>query len=299
MRRKTISSALIALLLTPLTVNAQKEGRPEWDNEYISGVNKEEACQIAIPFADEQQATTSVTEESPYYMTLNGTWKFHWVADPKDRPQEFYQLDYDVSQWDNIKVPATWQIEAVRNNKNWDKPLYCNTIYPFCDWRHVQWPNVIQPRPADYTFASMPNPVGSYRREFTLPDSWKGRDVFIRFNGVEAGFYIWVNGKKVGYSEDSYLPAEFNLTPYLKPGKNVLAVKYTASQMVVIWSVRISGVSVVFSEMCLYGLLPKHRSEISSSVQTWIKHIKMQQYLWMLQLPVKRATAKSLQKLPL
>lgn len=225
MRRKTISSALIALLLTPLTVNAQKEGRPEWDNEYISGVNKEEACQIAIPFADEQQATTSVTEESPYYMTLNGTWKFHWVADPKDRPQEFYQLDYDVSQWDNIKVPATWQIEAVRNNKNWDKPLYCNTIYPFCDWRHVQWPNVIQPRPADYTFASMPNPVGSYRREFTLPDSWKGRDVFIRFNGVEAGFYIWVNGKKVGYSEDSYLPAEFNLTPYLKPGKNVLAVE--------------------------------------------------------------------------
>ena len=82
MRRKTISSALIALLLTPLTVNAQKEGRPEWDNEYISGVNKEEACQIAIPFADEQQATTSVIEESPYYMTLNGTWKFHWVADP-------------------------------------------------------------------------------------------------------------------------------------------------------------------------------------------------------------------------
>ena len=71
----------------------------------------------------------------------------------------------------------------------------------------------------------MPNPVGSYRRDFTLPDSWKGRDVFIRFNGVEAGFYIWVNGKKVGYSEDSYLPAEFNLTPYLKPGKNVLAVE--------------------------------------------------------------------------
>lgn len=100
-------------------------------------------------------------------------------------------------------------------------------IYPFCewDWKKIQWPNVIQPRPSNYTFATMPNPVGSYRREFILPDSWKGRDIFIRFNGVEAGFYIWVNGKKVGYSEDSYLPAEFNLTPYLKAGKNVLAVE--------------------------------------------------------------------------
>lgn len=164
-------------------------------------------------------------EESPYYKTLNGTWKFHWVADPKDRPQDFYQPSYNVSQWDDIKVPATWQIEAVRHNKKWDKPLYCNVIYPFGYWNNMQWPNVIQPRPADYTFANMPNPVGSYRREFTVPESWSGRDVFIRFNGVEAGFYIWVNGKKVGYSEDSYLPAEFNLTPYLKTGSNVLAVE--------------------------------------------------------------------------
>lgn len=225
MRRQSMTSALIALFFTPLFASAQKAEQPEWNNELVSGVNKEEACQIIIPFANELQATKLVMEDSPYYMTLNGTWKFHWVADPKDRPQSFYEPDYDVSQWDNIKVPATWQIEAVRNNKKWDKPLYCNTIYPFCDRRHVKWPNVIQPRPADYTFANMPNPVGSYRRDFTLPDSWKGRDVFIRFNGVEAGFYIWVNGKKVGYSEDSYLPAEFNLTPYLKPGKNMLAVE--------------------------------------------------------------------------
>ena len=110
----------------------------------------------------------------------------------------------------------------------------------------------------------MPNPVGSYRREFILPDSWKGRDIFIRFNGVEAGFYIWVNGKKVGYSEDSYLPAEFNLTPYLKAGKNVLAV---ALQMVAFWSVRISGVSAVYSEMYFCGRLLKRKSETSSSVR--------------------------------
>ncbi|HIZ02449.1 MAG TPA: beta-galactosidase, partial [Candidatus Bacteroides merdipullorum] len=225
--KKLILSGIILASLSPHALTWAQQGSDlEWCNQFVSGVNKEEACQIAIPFANEQQARQLSMEESPYYQSLNGTWKFNWVADPNNRPQEFYKPDYDVSQWDDIKVPATWQIEAVRNNKEWDKPLYCNTIYPFCDWRNVQWPNVIQPRPADYTFANMPNPVGSYRREFTLPESWKGRDVFIRFNGVEAGFYIWLNGKKVGYSEDSYLPAEFNLTPYInEKGSNVLAVE--------------------------------------------------------------------------
>lgn len=225
--RKLSFFCTAVLMLASLEAPAQKAERPEWSNQHVSGVNKETACQIAIPFANEQQAASLPIEESPYYKTLNGTWKFHWVADPKDRPVDFYQTSYDVSSWDDIKVPANWQIEAVRNNKNWDKPLYCNVIYPFSytQWEKIEWPNVIQPRPSGYTFATMPNPVGSYRRDFTLPDSWKGRDVYIRFNGVEAGFYIWVNGQKVGYSEDSYLPAEFNLTPYLKPGKNVLAVE--------------------------------------------------------------------------
>lgn len=227
MNKKTTScAALAALYFLPFYAAPDKTEPVEWNNQYVSGVNKEKAVQIAIPFATEQQAVKLPIEDSPYYKSLNGIWRFHWVPDPKDRPQDFYRVDYDVSRWDSIKVPATWQIEAVRRNKEWDKPLYCNTIYPFCDYsKGVQWPNVIQPRPSDYTFAHMPDPVGSYRREFTLPESWKGRDVFIRFNGVEAGFYIWVNGKKVGYSEDSYLPAEFNLTPYLVPGKNVLAVE--------------------------------------------------------------------------
>ena len=224
MKRSSFLSIAFTGLLA--TATAQTHEQPEWNDLNISGVNKETACQTAIPFADEGQALRLSIEESPYYQTLNGTWKFHWVADPEKRPKDFFKPNYDVSGWDNIKVPATWQIEAVRHNKPWDKPLYCNTIYPFCDYsKGVQWPNVIQPRPADYTFANMPNPVGSYRREFTLPTSWKDRDVFIRFNGVEAGFYLWLNGKKVGYSEDSYLPAEFNLTPYLQEGKNTLAVE--------------------------------------------------------------------------
>ena len=209
-------------------VQASTAGQPEWSDQHVSGINKEKAVQSSIPFGDEMLGMSSQAEDSPYYETLNGIWKFHWVSEPDKRPADFYKPDYDVSQWDDIKVPSTWQIEAVRRGKPWDKPLYCNTRYPFCytDPGKIEWPKVIQPRPADYTFASMPNPVGSYRREFRIPSSWDGRDVFIRFNGVEAGFYVWVNGHMVGYSEDSYLPAEFDITEYLnKDGNNVLAVE--------------------------------------------------------------------------
>lgn len=130
MRRKIMPGVMAAFLFVPLSAFTQTTEQPEWCNEYVSGVNKEQACQIAIPFADEQQAMNLAIEESTYYKTLNGTWKFHWVPDPKDRPQDFCKPEYDVSQWDDIKVPATWQIEAVRHHKNWDKPLYCNVIYP-------------------------------------------------------------------------------------------------------------------------------------------------------------------------
>lgn len=122
MKLRIMRSAWIALLFMSLSVTAQTTDKPEWSNEYVSGVNKEEAVQIAIPFTDEQQAMNLTIEESPYYKTLNGIWKFHWVADPKDRPQDFCKPEYDVSQWDNIKVPATWQIEAVRHNKTGISP---------------------------------------------------------------------------------------------------------------------------------------------------------------------------------
>ena len=113
MKLRIMRSAWIALLFMSLSVTAQTTDKPEWSNEQVSGVNKEEAVQIAIPFTDEQQAMNLTIEESPYYKTLNGIWKFHWVADPKDRPQDFCKPEYDVSQWDNIKVPATWQIEGL------------------------------------------------------------------------------------------------------------------------------------------------------------------------------------------
>lgn len=224
---------------------------------------------------------TSPTPEHrgiPYYQTLNGTWKFHWVADPEKRPKDFFKPDYDVSDWDNIKVPATWQIEAVRHNKPWDKPLYCNTIYPFCDYsKGVQWPNVIQPRPADYTFANMPNPVGSYRREFTLPTSWKGRDVFIRFNGVEAGFYLWLNGKS-GLFRRQLLTCRVQSDSYLQEGKTHWQLKCTVSPMEVFLNVKISGGSAVSSAMYSYGQHHARKLGTSSSEPTWTEIIVMLQF---------------------
>ncbi len=216
--------ASFCMSVLPVGLAAQVRS-PLWADQTVTHVGREEATTLAIPIGSISDVGDLSPEDSPYFLSLNGMWKFHWCGDPDGRPIEFFSPSYDVSSWDDIKVPSNWQIEAVRRNKPWDKPLYCNTVYPFAPPGEVLWPNVIQPRPADFTYASLPNPVGSYRRTFTVPADWKGRDVFIRFNGVEAGYFLWVNGKEVGYSQDSYLPSEFNLTPYLVPGENVLAVE--------------------------------------------------------------------------
>lgn len=189
----------------------------------ITQVNREEAHTLAIPFSSEKQVQTLPIEESPFYLSLNGTWKFNWVADPEQRPTDFFQPSYDVTGWDDITVPSVWQVYGVRNGKNWDKPLYINTRYPFTynnDTYEVQ----VEPN-ENYTYNSkLRNPVGSYRRDFTLPD-WDGRDVYIRLNGAGHGYYLWINGKQVGYAEDSYLPSEFNITDYVQEGNNQVAVQ--------------------------------------------------------------------------
>jgi beta-galactosidase len=212
---------IFTLLLASFRLAGQNEA---WRNLDTTSINREEARTISIPHAAEQDARTKTMEESVYYLSLNGSWKFHWVADPANRPVDFYKPSYNVSAWENIKVPASWQIEGVRNNRPWDKPLYSNIKYPFTTNVNA-WPDPIGPRPSNYSYYSMLNPVGSYRREFTLPADWDERDVFIRFNSVGAGFYLWINGERVGYSQDTYLPAEFNITPYIHAGSNVLAVE--------------------------------------------------------------------------
>ena len=218
--RKVLLPFVAVLFFTVFNLSAQTE----WDDVSITQVNKEEAHTFAIPFQTEQQVQELQIEESPYYLSLNGVWKFKWVKDPDSRPAGFQEVAFDVNGWDNIEVPSVWQMYGIKNNKNWDKPMYVNLRYPFT-YNTTTW-SVMADRPADWTYNNeMKNPVGSYRREFTLPTQWDGRDIYVRFNGVSHGYYLWVNGQQVGYSEDSYLPSEFKLTDYVKPGKNTIAVQ--------------------------------------------------------------------------
>lgn len=212
----------ISVWLSGLTLVAQTGS--EWDDVSVTHVNREEAHTLSIPYADEAAVPAYDMESSPYYLSLNGTWKFNWVPDPSKKPANFYETSYDVSGWDDITVPSVWQVYGVRHNKKWDKPLYCNTEYPFT--YNAETFSVMADRPSDWTYNNnMKNPVGSYRRDFTLPTGWDGREIYVRFNGAGHGYYLWVNGKYVGYSEDSYLPSEFKISDYVQPGRNTIAVQ--------------------------------------------------------------------------
>ncbi len=203
------SSIVLLLSLFALPLGAIAQGGPalplDWENERVIGINKEPGHCTLTPYADIESALEGIREASPFYKSLNGTWKFHWVNKPADRPMDFYQPSFDVSGWDTIRVPANWQ------EYGYGRPIYTNMRYPFPpDPPHI---------PHDY------NPVGSYRRVFEIPEGWDGREVFLHFDGVKSAFYVWVNGCKVGYSEGSMTPAEFNVTDYLQPGRNLLAVE--------------------------------------------------------------------------
>jgi len=194
---------------------------PEWENEQIFGINKEPTHVTYTPYANVAQALRDVSSESPYYFTLDGNWKFNWVKQPSERPVDFYRTDFNDASWKSILVPCNMEMQG------YGTPIYTNFIYPF----KPNPPMVINPAPADWTVSKEPNPVGSYRRTFDVPADWDGKEVFIHFNGVQSAFYIWINGEKVGFSENSMSPAEFNITKYIKPGKNQIAVevyKYSA-----------------------------------------------------------------------
>ena len=133
---------------------------------------------------------------------------------PDQRPVDFYKPEFDVSKWDDIPVPSCWQLLG------YGTPYYSNISYIF----QKDWPRVMTDPPKDWT-AYRHNPVGSYRRTFELPSGWKGRRIFITFDGVDSAFYLWVNGQKVGYSVNSRNAAEFDITRYVKPGENLLAVE--------------------------------------------------------------------------
>lgn len=189
---------------------------PDWENGRVIEINREPAHATLVPFPDEQSALKAEEKDSPYRISLNGKWKFNCVKKPEDRPTDFFKPDFDVSNWKEIPVPSNMELHGC------GKPIYINATYPFA--RNA--PKVTD-KPADPTWTANKdrNPVGSYRRTFSLPASWSKRLTFVMFDGVASAFYLWVNGEKVGYSEDSRLPAEFNITKYLKPGENTIAAE--------------------------------------------------------------------------
>jgi len=187
----------------------------DWENPQMIGQNKEAAHATLLPYPDSTTAMLESPKASPFYQCLNGQWKFNWVPVPSERPKDFYKVDYDVSKWPRIKVPANWQLEG------YGKPLYSNVTYPF----KKNPPYVMGEPPKDWMTYELRNPVGSYRTEFTLPKDWEQRQVFVHFDGVKSAFYLWINGRKVGYSQGSMTPAEFNITPCLQSGKNILAAE--------------------------------------------------------------------------
>jgi beta-galactosidase len=183
----------------------------EWHNPRVVNINKEPAHATLLPYPDIETALRGTRDACPFFKLLNGRWKFHWSKNPASRPVDFYKPAYDVSGWKEIPVPSNWQMQG------FGKMVYGGENHP---WRTLQGePWQIPDLPTHF------NPVGSYRRSFRVPDGWEGRQVFIHFDGVKSAFYIWLNGQEVGYSEASFTPAEFNLTPYLREGDNVLAVQ--------------------------------------------------------------------------
>lgn len=188
----------------------------EWQQEQNLSFNKEAPAATFTSFGDEKSALEILPENSQYWRSLDGDWKFKWVKEPSERPQSFYKPDFDVSGWDTIKVPASWQTQG------YGTPIYSNQPYPF----ERNWPRVMdEPRNKQYTSYKERNPVGSYRRDFEVPADWSGREVYVQFDGVDSFFYLWINGRYVGFSKDSRNPARFDISPYLTPGKNVIAAE--------------------------------------------------------------------------
>jgi beta-galactosidase len=227
-------------VLASLSINAQTQN--DWENPDVNGINKENPH--AYSFLSEEKAN------KPMVRSLNGIWKFRWSPDPQSRPLDFYAENYSTQNWNDILVPGNWELQG------FGTPIYTNIRYPF----KRDPPKVTSEPEKNFTSYLQRNPVGSYCTTFTIPETWNKKDVFINFGGVLSAMYVWVNGKKVGYSENSMSPAEFDITNYIRKGENKLAVEvyhwcdgsYLEDQDM--W--RLSGI------FCVVYLIARHKNFI-------------------------------------
>ncbi len=221
MKKNTFLSLLFLLSFSINGLKAQSVATggapipPEIENPELLGINKEPYHATLMPYGNLQEALVARRHASSLCRTLNGAWKFNWVPRPEQRPVDFYKSDYDVSAWKEIPVPSNWEVQG------YGTPFYRNLGYTI----KKDFPHVMSEPEKWYTSYKERNPVGSYRREFEVPAAWIGRRNFITFDGVDCAFFLWVNGEKVGFSVNSRNAADFDLTKYLKPGKNMIAVE--------------------------------------------------------------------------
>jgi len=205
--KKHLLYFVISTVLLLITKNIDAQTLNDWENPEVNGINKERPH--AYGFLAEEKAG------NPLIQSLNGIWKFRWSPDPQSRPADFYSESFSPDTWDNILVPCNWELQG------FGTPIYTNIAYPF----KSDPPKVMSEPPKNFTSYLFRNPVGSYITTFSVPETWNNKLVFINFGGVQSAMYIWVNGQKVGYSENSMSPAEFDITSYIRKGENKLAVE--------------------------------------------------------------------------
>lgn len=236
--------SLLSIALCLLALQAQADSKPlagfaygndtqptgkEWESPEDLAYNKEQPRAYFFSFDNVESACKVLPENSKFWQSLDGTWKFHWVATPEERPATFFEPAFDVSGWDNIEVPSCWNIVGVQKDGSlkYGVPIYVNQPVIFMhsvkvdDWRG----GVMRTPPSHWTTYKYRNEVGSYRRTFTVPKDWNGRAVYINFDGVDSFFYLWINGRYVGFSKNSRNTASFNITDYLVKGENTVAVE--------------------------------------------------------------------------
>ena len=201
-----IYTSLLAGALTVVPM-VQAQTVHDWENHHVLQINREPARAAFVPFS---------VRKGDASMCLDGTWKFRWTPVPDERITDFYRPDFDDKSWTNFPVPANWEVNG------YGTPIYVSAGYPF----KIDPPRVIGEPKTDYTTFKERNPVGQYRRSFHLPSGWEVKgQTFLRFEGVMSAFYVWINGKRVGYSQGSMEPSEFNITDYLQPGDNKIALE--------------------------------------------------------------------------
>ena len=220
---KKIAAYSFAMFAPCAVAFAAQPTGTEWKEPENLSFGREERRATFSSFDTLESALKILPEFSERTISLDSdtAWKFKWSPAPASRPVGFEKPDYDVSGWETIKVPCSWQAYGANGKGGWGTPIYTNQTYPF----KRDQPDVMGEPPKDWTAYSARNPVGSYRRDFEVPEKWNEQDIFLKFDAVDSFFYLWVNGEYVGFSKDSRNPAEFNVTKFVKPGKNVVALE--------------------------------------------------------------------------